>query len=149
MISKINPQVKIGIGVLVFKNGKVLLAKRIGSFGAGEYGGPGGHLEFGESIIGALRRECQEEAGIEIKNIKFLCLSNIKKYSGRHYIDIGLTAEWKKGKPKVLELQKCQGWAWYGLNDLPQPLFVPVKSYLKALKSSQNFFDEEKTHKIS
>jgi len=135
--------IKVGIGVLVFKNGKVLLGKRkdVGH-GIGEYAGPGGHLEFGESIIGAAKRECQEETGIEIKNIKFLCLSNIKKYSGKHYIDIGLATEWKKGEPKVLEPQKCQGWTWYDLNNLPKPLFEPVKHYLQALKTGKNFFDE-------
>lgn len=78
------PQVKVGIGILVFKEGKglpagrqALLCKRKGSHGAGEYGGPGGHLEFGESFIDCARRECREETGIEIKNIRFLCLSNI------------------------------------------------------------------------
>lgn len=82
-----NKVVKVGIGVLVFKDGKVLLCKRKGSHGAGEYGGPGGHLEFGESILDCARRECREEVGIEIKNIRFLCVSNILRYSNQ-YIDI-------------------------------------------------------------
>ena len=41
---------KVGVGVMVFKDGKILLAKRKGSHGAGEYAFPGGHLEFGESF---------------------------------------------------------------------------------------------------
>lgn len=39
-------QLKIGVGILIFKKNKVLLARRKGSHGAGEYAGPGGHLEF-------------------------------------------------------------------------------------------------------
>ena len=57
---------KVGIGVLVLKNGKVLMAKRKGAHGNGEFAFPGGHLEFWESIVGCVKRECREEAGIGI-----------------------------------------------------------------------------------
>ncbi len=140
MASK-NLQIKIGIGILVFKNGKVLLSKRKGSHGAGEYASPGGHLEFGESIIDCARRECREETGIEIKNVRFLRLSNLKQYAGKHYIDIGLAADWKSGKSKVLEPEKAEGWDWYSLDKLPKPLFGTIKAYLAALNSGKNFFD--------
>jgi len=135
--------VKIGIGVLIFKNGKVLLGKRkdVG-YGKGEYAGPGGHLEFGESFANCAKRECREEAGIEIGNIRFLSLTNIKKYSGLHYVDIGLLADWKGGTPEVLEPTKLESWGWYDLDNLPKPLFEPVKHYLQALKTGQTFFDE-------
>ncbi len=135
-----NPQIKVGIGILVFKDGTVLLAKRQGSHGAGEYGGPGGHLEYGESFEECVRRECLEEAGIEIKNIRFLCVSNIKKYSD-HYVDIGLVADWKRGKPKVLEPKKAKDWSWYSLDKLPKPLFAAEEFYFLALKNRKNFFD--------
>ena len=136
-----NKIVRIGIGIFVFKNGKVLLSKRKGSHGAGEYASPGGHLEFGESIIECAKRECREETGIEIKNVRFLRLSNLKQYAGKHYIDIGLAADWKSGKPKVLEPEKAESWDWYDLNNLPKPLFGTIKAYLKALKTGKNFFD--------
>lgn len=141
MVSKNNPQVKVGIGILVFQDGKVLLTKRKGSHGAGEYGGPGGHLEFGESFSECAKRECLEEAGIEIKNIKFLCLSNIKKYDSKHYVDIGLIADLKSGEVRVLEPEKAERWDWYSLDKLPKPLFAAEEFYLKALKTGKNFFD--------
>lgn len=141
MAGKIRP--KVGIGVLVFKNDKVLLGKRkdVGH-GKGEYAGPGGHLEFGESFETCAKRECREEAGIEITNIKFLRLYNLKKYAGKHYVDIGLVAEWKSGVPQVLEPERCESWDWYDLDNLPQPLFATVESYFEALKDGQNFFDK-------
>lgn len=90
---------KVGVGVLVLKNKKVLLTQRKGSHGAGEWVFPGGHLEYWESIEDCAKRECREEAGIEIKNIKFLRLYNSKKYAKKHYVDIGLVAEWASGEP--------------------------------------------------
>lgn len=40
---------KVGIGVMILKDEKVLLGKRKGSHGEGEYSFPGGHLEYMES----------------------------------------------------------------------------------------------------
>ncbi len=132
---------KVGVSVLVFKNNKVLLGKRKGSHGEGEYASPGGHLEFGESIEDCARRECLEEAGIKIKNIKFLRLANLRKY-GKHYADIGLTAEWDSGDVKVMEPEKMEKWNWYDLNDLPKPLFAALEQTFEALRTGKIFFDE-------
>lgn len=37
---------KVGVAVMILKDGKVLLSKRRGSHGEGEYSFPGGHLEL-------------------------------------------------------------------------------------------------------
>lgn len=132
--------VKVGIGILVFKDGKVLLGKRKESHGKGEYASPGGHLEFGESVEECIKRECLEEAGIKIKNVKFLRFSNMRKY-GKHYADIGLTADWESGEPKALEPHKMEKWDWYELNNLPKPLFGHITDSFEALNSGKNFFD--------
>lgn len=132
---------KVGIGVMIFKNGKVLMGKRKSSHGAGEYASPGGHLEFGESFEEGARRETREETGIEIENIKFRFLANLISYAGKHYVHIQLIADWKSGKPKVLEPEKCEGWDWYDLDDLPQPTFKTYDLLLESLKTGKNFFD--------
>ena len=41
---------KVGVGVMVLKNGKVLIGKRKGAHVAGEWAWPGGHLEYMESL---------------------------------------------------------------------------------------------------
>ena len=41
---------KTGIAVMIMKDGKVLLGKRKGAHGAGEFAFPGGKLEWGESF---------------------------------------------------------------------------------------------------
>lgn len=64
-----NERPKVGIGVIVRKEGKVLLGKRKNSHGAGSWAFPGGHLEYGESWEECARREVKEETGIAIKNM--------------------------------------------------------------------------------
>ena len=133
--------IKVGIGVMVMKDGKVLLGKRKGSHGAGQYAFPGGHFEYMESFTQTAKREVMEETGMEIDNIRFLKLSNLKTYAPKHYVDIGLIADWKKGEPIIKEPHKCDGWGWYDIDALPSPLFSTIQLYITALKTGKNFFD--------
>lgn len=134
-------QVKVGIGVMVMKDGKVLLGMRKGSHGAGEYAWPGGHMEYMESFAGCAKREVYEETGMEIDNIRFLRLSNLKEYAPKHYADIGLIADWKSGEPKIMEPDRIESWGWYDMDNLPEPLFSTLPSYIEAYKTGRNFWD--------
>lgn len=135
-------KVRVGIAVMIVKDGKILLGKRKGSHGAGEYAGPGGHLEHMESIEGCARRETLEEAGIEIENVRFLKITNLKSYSPKHFIEIGLFADWKAGEPRVLEPDRTENWDWYDLDALPTPIFTSIPNYIEAYKTGKAFFDE-------
>ena len=132
---------KVGLGVMVMKDGKVLLGKRKSSHGSGEWAWPGGHLEYMESFEMCARREVREETGMEIKNVRFLRLYNLKEYAPKHYADLGFMAQWAKGEPRVLEPKKCERWEWFNLNALPSPLFATVPSFIEAYKTGKNFFD--------
>lgn len=78
---------------------------------------------------------------IEIKNVRFLRVSNLKKYEGKHYLDIGLLTDWQSGIPTPLEPHKNESWDWYKLDNLPEPLFEVIKDSIEALKTGKNFFD--------
>jgi 8-oxo-dGTP diphosphatase len=132
---------KVGIGIMIMKDGKVLLGKRKGSHGQGEYAWPGGHLEYMESFEECAKRETMEEAGIEISDITFLRLVNLKTYAPKHYVDIGLMAQWKSGEPKVMEPEKLEEWGWYDMDNLPTPLFGTIESYIEAYKTGRNYWD--------
>ncbi len=132
---------KVGVGVMIFKEGKVLIGQRKSEFARGEWLWPGGHLEYMESIEECARREVREEAGIEIENIRFLRLVNLKEYAPRHYVDIGMIADWKSGEPHVLEPEKMDSWEWRAIDDLPEPLFAGEPYYLDALKTGRVFYD--------
>lgn len=137
------PTTKVGIGVMIIKNGLVLLGKRKGSHGAGEYAFPGGHLEYMESFAECAIRETKEECGIEIQNIKFLFLKNLTEYSPKHYVHIGLIADWKSGNPQIMEPEKCDGWDWYDLNKLPSPIFKTCILSIQSFQDKTNYFDKD------
>jgi 8-oxo-dGTP diphosphatase len=132
------------VGVMIFKKGKVLLQKRKGSHGAGEWAFPGGHLEYMESFEECACREVMEEVGIEISNIRFQFLSNVKKYKPKHYVHIGLIADWANGEPKSLEPDKVTEVGWYDLNNLPQPIFEFCIQAFESYKTGLNYFDSSK-----
>ena len=67
---------KIGIGVIIIKDNKVLFGKRKNSHGDGTWSLPGGHLEFGESWEDCALREVEEEVGITINNLHFVTATN-------------------------------------------------------------------------
>ena len=56
---------RIGVAAFVIKENKVLLGLRKGAHGAMLWATPGGHLEFGESVIECATRELREETGLK------------------------------------------------------------------------------------
>ncbi len=137
-------QPQVGVGVLLVKDGCILLGKRIGSHGAGEYSLPGGHLEFGESIEACALRELAEEAGrdLVVTRPQFLCVTNLRRYVPRHYLDIGMVVEWKAGEPVNAEPHKKESWQWFDLDDLPAPVFGCLHNYIEAYKTGRSYCTE-------
>lgn len=139
-----NQRPQVGVGLLVVKHGKeILLGTRKGAHGEGEHAGPGGHLELGETIEKCVLRELAEEAGpdIRIKNLRFLCFINMRRYMPKHYAHIHMVADWESGEPKVMEPDKQEGWSWQDLDNLPEPLFGTMPQAVDAYKTGKTFFE--------
>ena len=134
---------KVGIGVMILREGKVLLGKRKGSHGEGQYAFPGGHLEYLESFTNCAKREVAEETGIEITNIRFQFLANLLEYAPKHYVHIGLLADWLDGEAVVLEPNKCESWDWYDLDAIPQPIFTACAMALQCYKTGSSYIDSQ------
>jgi len=123
---------KVGVAVIIIKNGKVLMHKRKNSHGDGTWSLPGGHLEFNESLEECAQRETFEETGMKIKNIRFADITNdIFEKEKKHYITIFMIADRESGEPIVKEPKKCECWEWHDWNNLPKPLFLPIENLLK------------------
>jgi 8-oxo-dGTP diphosphatase len=141
MDDRIQEQVRVGIGVMILKGGKVLIGQRMGSHGSGEWAFPGGHLEYMESFEDCAKRETLEECGLEIQNIRFQLLANLRQYQPRHYVHVGLIADWKSGEPIVFEPEKCREWQWCDLNELPG-LFRASQFAIEAYRTGKNHFSD-------
>ena len=138
-----NNRPKVGLGLLLLKDGHILLGKRLGSHGNGEFGATGGHLEGNESFEECATRELVEEAGTDMKITvpKFLCVTNLKKYPPHHYVDIGMVAEWISGDPVNEEPDKMESWNWYPVENLPDKLFGCMENYLEAYRTGKTYFE--------
>jgi uncharacterized protein (TIGR00730 family) len=119
---------EVGAGVLVLRECTVLLGLRRGSHGAGTWGPPGGHVEYGEDPIACVRRETLEEAGIDLGVCEFAGVTNdMFAAEGRHYVTLFYTSRLSAGEPTVREPSKCEAWRWWPWQDLPENLFLPLR----------------------
>lgn len=122
---------RVGLAVLVIKDGKVLIGQRQAASDNGKHtwGLPGGKLDYGESFDECARRETAEECGVEITNLTFItCTNDIFEAEQLHYITIFMHADWVSGEPQVLEPNKMAKWDWIEWGTLPSPLFEPLQA---------------------
>ena len=119
------PPIDVAVGILMKPNGDVLLGQRpAGKPYAGYWEFPGGKVEAGESVFDALRREFQEELGIEVVSAEPWCgVQHI--YPHAHVrLHFYISKDWR-GEPQSLE---GQAFAWQGSVDVAPllPATIPL-----------------------
>ncbi len=129
----------VGVGVVFVRDGRVFLAQRRGALGGGSWGSAGGHLEFGETLEDCARREAREELGVEVGELRFLCLSNIVAY-GRHYLDVEFLGDIGGQEPELMEPEAFDGCGWYPLQSPPEPLFQAMRYALDSLRTGRQYY---------
>ena len=123
-------QVKVGLSALIVRDNKVLLGKRKGSHGQGQWAFPGGHMEYGEDFESSLGREIKEETGMDLMSLKFLRVFNLLEYMPKHYVDICFEVE-ASGEPVLMEPNKCEEWKWFSFEEIPKNLFASTPSAIE------------------
>src|SRR5512134_3166418 len=109
---------RVGVGVMIVKDECVLMGRRMSGQRPGWWGWIGGKLEFGETLQECARREAREEAGIEIGNLRLLCISSII-VEDQHWIDVEFLGDIVSGEPDVAAPTELTEWAWFPLEQLP------------------------------
>ncbi len=134
----------VSAGAFVINSkGELLLCKR--SMKArnekGKWEAPGGQVHFGETREQAIKREIREELGIEIEIIRVLNVADeILKKDKQHWLPTTFLTRIKRGKPKIMEPEKCDEIGWFSINKIPKNLSyitsLDLKEYKKQLGSS-------------
>ena len=122
---------KVGVGIIVIKDGMILLGKRKGAHGAGEWSFPGGHLEFRESIEQCAYRELAEETGLIATSVEPGPWVNDIIDENKHYVTLFVFVDQFEGHLQLSEPDKCEGWEWFEWGSLPSPLFIPIRSMIE------------------
>lgn len=150
-IEEPEPMVRIGTGVIVVKDNKILTGIRQGSHGSGRRAFPGGHVDLTDkSLEEAGEREVFEETGMAVKvrqgegGADFIRTFDILSECGKkRYVTLYMIADYiaggsfnEDGSVVPLEPQKCQSWEWNSLEELialvgdENDAWIPIKKIL-------------------
>jgi nucleoside triphosphatase len=104
MIEQAFPEPTVG-ALIVDQRGKILLARSHKWFD--KYTLPGGHIEVGESMVDAVKREIKEEVGLEVDVVEMLLVQEAifapEFYKKKHFIFIDFYC---KSKDQLVKLDQ-------------------------------------------
>ncbi|MCP4727117.1 MAG: NUDIX domain-containing protein [bacterium] len=111
---------EVTVGALIFNKEKELLLVKTDKW-SGQYCIPGGHIELGETIIDAVRREIKEETNLDIKDIEFHmieeCIFSENFFNpDKHFIFLDYTCT--AVTTDVILNEEAQEYEWVDLKDI-------------------------------
>lgn len=137
------------VSAIIFNpDNKILLCKS--HKWSNKYVIPGGHIELGEKMEQALKREILEETGLEIYDIKLISLKdsiyNNSFHEKKHYIFIDYIC--KTDSYHVVLNDEAQEYEWVDLEDIDKyelggflkQLFEELKSKEKSKYNTRIFY---------
>ncbi len=97
---------KIGALAVVLHQDQVLLVQRSKQPDAGLWGFPGGHVEWGETVLEAAQRELHEETSVVAEPTHYLQNLDLLRHDPQgqvlsHYLLVGVACQYLSGTPKA------------------------------------------------
>lgn len=130
---------------LVLINGQeqVLLLRRFNTgFKDGMYSLVAGHVDVGETFTQALVREVLEEAGIIVlpQDVKVAHVMHRKSDTdGSERVDVFFVVHKWSGEVTNCEPGKCDGLAWFDLDDLPENMVEYIRVALGHVRDGVSY----------
>jgi mutator protein MutT len=99
---------------------EVLLGRKRVGFGAGKWGGFGGKVEEGETVVEAAVRELEEETGVEVREDALQYVGHLTflfpyKPDWEQVVHVFLVTTWDGEPTETDEMSP----AWFALDDIP------------------------------
>ena len=111
-VPQVFPQPTVG-ALIVNEEGKILLARSYKWFD--KYTLPGGHIELGESMVKAVKREVKEEVGLNVEVVELLLIQEAifapEFHKKKHFIFIDFYCKSKDERVK-LDQKEIQDYIW-------------------------------------
>jgi len=131
----VSDAVRTSAKAIVVQHDRILLIKHVDENGSW-YGLPGGGQEHGETLEEAVRRECLEEVGVQVRIGRLLF---VRDYIGKHHefaeedrnahqVEVMFDCELSDGAEATLGSAPDPtqvGIAWFHLQDLPRLRLYP------------------------
>jgi 8-oxo-dGTP diphosphatase len=128
--------IQVATNVIVRDGNKVLLGKRKNDAG---WCSPGGHVERGESVVEAAKRELYEETGITAVSIRFAHTYNDTECDDFHYVTVNMVVDEWIGLPEIMEEDKFYEWRWFLYDELPENMFSHHRKLIEMVFNGVEF----------
>ncbi len=128
----------LGVGLVILRDKKILLYKRVNPPEAGHWSIVGGKVDHMEPAEEAARREAEEETGLAIGSVRLLGQTEVISDADRqHWISLLYIAEDYTGEPSLTEPEKLSDFGWFSRHELPQPLSAFAAAAIAHLDTDQ------------
>ncbi|MFB7587050.1 NUDIX domain-containing protein [Streptomyces sp. NPDC056169] len=131
----------VGVHLYLEHDGQVLLGRRHprSAYAGGSWHALAGHLEA-EPATAGLVREAYEEAGLVIDPADLELVHTVHtmdRPGDRPRIGFFFRARHWEGVPEVREPDKCVGWEWHGVKDLPEPIVPYTRAAIEGIRAGR------------
>ncbi|PZA09884.1 NUDIX hydrolase [Rhodopseudomonas palustris] len=104
---------QLAVSAAIFRDGRLLLARRARAPAKGLYSLPGGRVEFGETLEQAVAREVAEETALSIEIVGLAGRREVvpsPASAAGHYVIMVFAARWAGGEPQLNEELEDARW---------------------------------------